>query len=260
MKIDPEVDLAKIARGTPGFSGADLANIINEAAIIASKTSQETVTIKDFEEARDKIIVGKEIKTILMSDEEKKLPPIMKQGMRLVLLSLPEDTEPLHKITIIPRGRALGVTWWLPERDKYQETKRELLASIRVAMGGRAAEDLVFEDRNVTTGCYSDFVKATELGRKMVCYFGMSAKIGPVIYGQNQPGQGFNYSEGTAQKIDEEVHAIMDECYKSTRQVLSDNREKLDKLAQALLEKETLYAEEIYQLLEITPRVIHSFS
>ena len=127
-------------------------------------------------------------------------------------------------------------------------------------MGGRAAEDLVFDDRNVTSGCYSDFVKATELGRKMVCYFGMSSKIGPVIYGQNSAGQMFNYSEGTAQKIDEEVHAILDECYKSAKQSLSENSEKLDKLAQALLEKETLYAEEVYQLLDITPRTIHSFS
>jgi cell division protease FtsH len=259
VKIDATVDLSKVARGTPGFSGADLANIINEAAIIASKNNQETVTVKDFEEARDKIIVGKEIKTILMSDEEKKLTAFHEAGHALVLLNLPEDTEPLHKITIIPRGRALGVTWWLPERDKYQETKREILASIRVAMGGRVAEDLVFEDKNVTTGCYSDFIKATELARKMVCYFGMSEKVGPVIYGQNQYG-GFNYSEGTAQKIDEEVRAILDTCYNDAKKILLENRQKLDRLAQALLEKETLYAEEVYELLGITPRTMHSFS
>lgn len=260
VKIDPEVDLAKIARGTPGFSGADLANIINEAALIASKTSQETVKIQDFEEARDKIIVGKEIKTVMLSEEEKKLTAYHEAGHALVLLSLPEDTEPLHKVTIIPRGRALGVTWWLPERDKYQETKSEILASIKVAMGGRAAEDLVFEDRNVTTGCYSDFVKATELGRKMVTMFGMSSKIGPVIYGQSQPGDGYQYSEGTAQKIDDEVHAILEASYAHSKDILSQNRDKLDKLAQALLEKETLYAEEVYQLLDIKPRITHSFS
>jgi cell division protease FtsH len=258
VKMDPEVDLAKIARGTPGFSGADLANIINEAAIIASKTNQETVKIKDFEEARDKIIVGKEIKTILMSDEEKKLTAYHEAGHALVLLSLPQDTEPLHKITIIPRGRALGVTWWLPERDKYQQTKRELIAAIKVAMGGRAAEDLVFEDRNVTSGCYSDFVKATELGRKMVCDFGMSEKVGPVVYSQN--GYGLSCSEGTALKIDEEVRSIMENCYRDSKAILLSNREKLDRLAQALLEKETLYAEEVYSLLEIQPRTVHSFS
>jgi cell division protease FtsH len=258
VKMDPEVDLAKIARGTPGFSGADLANIINEAAIIASKSSQETIKIKDFEEARDKIIVGKEIKTILMSDEEKKLTAFHEAGHALVLLSLPQDTEPLHKITIIPRGRALGVTWWLPERDKYQHTKRELIASIKVAMGGRAAEDLVFEDRNVTSGCYSDFVKATELGRKMVCDFGMSPKVGPVVYAQN--GHGLSCSEGTALKIDEEVRSIMEQCYQDAKAILLSNREKLDKLAAALLEKETLYAEEVYTLLEIQPRTVHKFS
>ena len=260
VKIDPEVDLSKIARGTPGFSGADLANIINEAALIASKTNQDSVKVKDFEEARDKIIVGKEIKTVMLSDEEKKLTAYHEAGHALVLLSLPEDTEPLHKVTIIPRGRALGVTWWLPERDKYQETKSEILASIKVAMGGRAAEDLVFEDRNVTTGCYSDFVKATELGRKMVTMFGMSSKIGPVIYGQSQPGYGYQYSEGTAQKIDDEVHTILEDSYAHSKAILTQNREKLEKLAQALLEKETLYAEEVYQLLDIKPRVTHSFS
>ncbi len=228
--------------------------------MIASKTNQDTVKVKDFEEARDKIIVGKEIKTVMLSEEEKKLTAYHEAGHALVLLSLPEDTEPLHKVTIIPRGRALGVTWWLPERDKYQETKSELLASIKVAMGGRAAEDLVFEDRNVTTGCYSDFVKATEMGRKMVTMFGMSDKIGPVIYGQSQPGYGYQYSEGTAQKIDEEVHTILKDSYEQSKAILQANRDKLEKLAQALLEKETLYAEEVYQLLDIKPRITHSFS
>lgn len=260
VKVDGEVDLSKIARGTPGFSGADLANIINEAALIASKYNQETVKVKDFEEARDKIMMGKEIKTILMSDEEKKLTAYHEAGHALMLLSMPEDTEPLHKVTIVPRGRALGITWWLPERDKYQQTKRELIASIKVAMGGRAAEDLVFEDRNVTTGCYSDFAKATELGRKMVCYFGMSSKMGPIVYGENQQGNGFGYSQGTALKIDEEVHTLMNECYLDAKRILTENKDKLEKLAHALLEKETLYAEEVYQLLEITPRTVHTFN
>ena len=258
VKLDPEVDLSKIARGTPGFSGADLANIINEAAIIASKTNQDSIKIKDFEEARDKVILGKEIKTILLSDEEKKLTAYHEAGHALVLLNQPQDSEPLHKVTIIPRGRALGVTWWLPERDKYQETKREILASIRVAMGGRAAEDLVFNDQNVTSGCQNDFVKATELARRMVCLYGMSHVLGPVVYSQSQGT--FEYSQHTAEMIDTEVRNLMNTSYEESKKILQENRQKLDILAQALIEKETLYAEEIYKLLDITPRTLHSFN
>ena len=258
VKLDPEVDLSKIARGTPGFSGADLANIINEAAIIASKTNQDSIKIKDFEEARDKVILGKEIKTILLSDEEKKLTAYHEAGHALVLLNQPQDSEPLHKVTIIPRGRALGVTWWLPERDIYQETKREILASIRVAMGGRAAEDLVFNDQNVTSGCQNDFVKATELARRMVCLYGMSHVLGPVVYSQSQGT--FEYSQHTAEMIDTEVRNLMNTSYEESKKILQENRQKLDILAQALIEKETLYAEEIYKLLDITPRTLHSFN
>lgn len=258
VKIDSEVDLSKIARGTPGFSGADLANIINEAALIASKHNQETVKIEDFEEARDKVVMGKQLTTIIMSDEEKKMTAYHEAGHTLMLLTMPQDTEPLHKVTIVPRGRALGITWWLPERDKHQKTKREMIASIKVAMGGRAAEDLAFEDRNVTSGCWNDFEKATTLAREMVCFYGMSTKLGPVIYNPTESGR--RYSEGTALKIDEEVHALLNDSYLDAKRVLTENRDKLDKLALALLEKETLFAEEIYQLLDITPRAVHSFT
>lgn len=258
VKIDPEVDLAKIARGTPGFSGADLANIINEAAIMASKNDQETVKVHDFEEARDKILVGKQSKTKVMSAHERRLTAFHEAGHALVRLCLPEDTEPLHKVTILPRGSALGVTWALPERDKYQHSKREILANIKSAMGGRAAEELVFENPNVTSGCASDLMTATKLAREMVCLYGMSDTVGAVIYSQNQ--YAYSYSDGTAQRIDEEVRAIIDRCYQDAKRMLTENRDKLDLLAQKLLEKEILYAEEIYGLLGITPRAIHSFS
>jgi cell division protease FtsH len=257
VKIDPAVDLAKIARGTPGFSGADLANLINEAALMASKHDQDSVTIHDFEEARDKVIVGKELKTIIMSEDEKRLTAYHEAGHALMLLTQPVDAEPLHKVTIIPRGRALGITWWLPERDKYQKTKRETLAAIKVGMGGRAAEDIVFGDKNITSGCYGDFVTATQLARNMVCLWGMSEKLGPVVY--NTSAHGSDYSSQTAARIDEEVRKILEDCYNQAKEILINNREKLEKLALALLEKETLHAAEIYALLEITPRIEHSF-
>ena len=258
VKVDPEVDLTKIARGTPGFSGADLANLINEAAIMASSTNQETVKMHDFDEARDKILVGKKSKTILMTDFEKKVTAYHEAGHTLVRLNLPEDTHPLHKVTILPRGRALGITWSLPETDKYQQTKREAIAEIKCAMGGRAAEELVFQNANVTSGCSNDFEKATQVARNMVCLWGMSDKVGTVTY--NQSPNGYYYSQSMAQTIDEEIHTILDQCYKDAMRILVENREKLEKLAQALLDRELLSAEEIYQLLEITPRAIHSFS
>lgn len=258
VKIDGEVDLNKIARGTPGFSGADLANLINEAAIMASSNNQDVVKMHDFDEARDKIMVGKKNKTILMSQDEKKMTAYHEAGHTLVRLFLPDDASPLHKVTILPRGRALGITWSLPEGDKYQQTKRETLAEIKCAMGGRAAEELVFANANVTSGCSNDFERATSFARSMVCLWGMSDKLGNVTY--NQTPTGYYYSQSTAQKIDDEVKAILDECYQEAMKILADNREKLDKLALTLLDKELLSAEEIYQLLEISPRVVHSFS
>ncbi len=257
VKIDTEVDLLKIARGTPGFSGADLANLVNEAAIMASANNQDTVKMHDFDEARDKILVGKKSKTILMTDMEKKMTSYHEAGHTLVRLYLPQDAHPLHKVTILPRGRALGITWSLPEGDKYQQTKREAIAEIKCALGGRAAEELIFQNSNITSGCSNDFEKATQLARNMVCSWGMS-DIGSVAYSQSS--NGYHYSEDTARKIDQEVHKILDECYKDAYKILQDNREKLDKLATELLEKELLNAEDIYQLLEITPRASHSFS
>jgi cell division protease FtsH len=256
VKVDTAVDLQKIARGTPGFSGADLANLINEAAIIASKKNRDTVTVDDFEEARDKILLGKEIKSIMLTDEDRKVTAYHEAGHALVRLMLPEDSDPLHKVTIIPRGRALGVTHAMPEREKYTRTKDEMLANIMSALGGRAAEELVFN--KATTGAYSDFKAATNIVRDMVCNYGMGADLGQVVYAQ---GQGdYMYSQKTAERIDNEVQKIMDDCYAKTMKLLSENRDKLDLLSNTLLEKETLFADEIYELLGITPRAFHRFS
>ena len=254
VKIDSEVNLAKIARGTPGFSGADLANLINEAAINASKCDQKTVRIKDFEEARDKILLGKEIKTMVQTPKELKITSYHESGHALVRLMLPDDTDPLHKVTIIPRGRALGVAHSLPVRDKYTSTKNEMLASIMVALGGRAAEELVFG--KLTTGASSDFKTATNMARNMVCYYGMS-DLGITVYGQGSTD--FDYSQKTAERIDEEVSKILDNCYKQAKEILEKNKDKLDALALTLLEKETMFASEIYELLGIAPRIEHTF-
>lgn len=250
VKIDPSINLTKIARGTPGFSGADLANLVNEAAINASKHNRDKVQIADFEEARDKMMLGKELKTMVLSDEEKKITAYHEGGHALVALMLPQESDPIHKITIMPRGGALGVTHSLPESEKYLSTKDEMVAKVKMALGGRAAEELVF--KKLTSGAYSDFVKASEIVRNMVCKLGMSESVGPVVYGQGQSD--YVYSQKTAEKIDLEVQTILDKCYDDSYKLLEENRDKLDKLAQALLEKETLYSEEIYELLGLEPR------
>ena len=257
VKISPEVDLKKIARGTPGFSGADLANLINEAALNATKNvTQELVTTADFEEARDKITLGKESKTKIFTPEERKVTAYHEAGHALVRLLLPKESDPLHKVTIVPRGRALGVTHWLPERERYTESKDRMFATLQSCLGGRAAEELVFNVKE--TGAYSDFVAATSLARKMVCSYGMSDTLGPVIYKQ-QYGE-YKYSEKTAERIDAEVQTLLETALKEAHTLLESNRDKLDALAQALVEKETLYAGEIYTLLGIEPREEHSFS
>lgn len=256
VKIDPTIDISRLARATPGFSGADLANLINEAALIASKKNQDLIVIADFEEARDKIIMGKERKSIILTPEERKVTAFHEAGHALMILTQPEEHDPLHKITILPRGHSLGVTWWLPERDKHLETRGEMLASIRTSLGGRVAEEVIFG--KITNGASDDFNKATHIVRRMVCHYGMSEKLGPVTYGQGN--QDFTYSQETAQLIDEEVRAIMNKCYAEVRQMLTEKRDKLELLANALLEKETLEAKEIYELLGIEPRNEHSFS
>jgi cell division protease FtsH len=256
VKMATDVDLQKIARGTPGFSGAELANLINEAAIIASKQNAKEITIDDMEAARDKLLLGKELKSIALSEDDRRVTSYHESGHALINLLLPEDTDPLHKLTIIPRGKALGVTHSMPEREKYTSSKAEMEANVMVALGGRVAEELIFN--KLYTGAYSDFTKATAIVRDMVCRYGMSEKMGTVVYSQSRDE--FEYSEHTGRLIDEEVRAILEALYGRTKQLLVDNQDKLEKLAQALLEKETLYAREVYELLEIKPRTEHSFS
>ncbi len=253
MKLDPEVDLNKIARGTPGFSGASLENLVNEAAIIATKQNHEAVTIHDVEEARDKIILGKHRPTMQQTKKDLEMTAYHEAGHALVTLLNPEHTDPLHKITILPRGRALGVTHSLPERDKYSSVKEEMIADIMICAGGRAAEELVYG--TVTTGASNDFEKATRYAYAMVCNYGMS-KMGPVVCDRDL----VDISPATAQKVDETVREIVDQCYQDTITLLRENRDKLDKLAHALVEKETLLASEVYELLGIEPRVEHRFS
>jgi len=255
VKIDPEVDLSRIARGTPGFSGADLANLINEAAINASKTDRKSVAVEDFEEARDKILLGKEVKTMVQTPEELKITSYHESGHALMRLLMPEHSDPLHKVSIVPRGRALGVTFSLPEKEKYTKNKEEMISSIMSALGGRAAEELTFN--SFTTGAYADFNEATDTARAMVCLYGMS-DLGIAVY--RQGSSDFSYSQKTAELIDSEVNKILTECYQKTKDILDKNRDMLDKLAQALLEKETMQANEIYELLCIEPRVEHKFS
>jgi cell division protease FtsH len=256
VKLASDVDLKKIAQGTPGFSGADLSNLINEAAIIAAKENQNEITIADFEEARDKAILGKETKSIMLTPEDKKLIAYHEAGHALVRLLLPENSDPLHKVTIIPRGAALGVTHYLPEREKYITSKEEMEASVLSALGGRVSEEIVFN--KLTTGAYSDFQTANRLTRDMVTKYGMSPELGQVIYTQKYGD--FEYSQKTAEKIDAEVERLTALYHKQTRELLEQNRDKLDLLAQALIEKETLQAEEIYELLGIESRTAHKFN
>jgi cell division protease FtsH len=256
VKVDADVNIKKLAQGTPGFSGADLSNLVNEAAIIASKHDKNAVTTKDFEEARDKVTLGKESKTIMLTPEDKKLIAYHEAGHALVRLLLPEHSDPLHKVTIIPRGAALGVTHSLPEREKYITSKEEMEANVMSALGGRTAEEIVFD--KLTTGAYSDFQAANRIVRNMVTKYGMSSEIGQIIYSQ-QYGD-YSYSEKTAEKIDTEVQRLTTLYHQQTRSLLEKNRDKLDILAHALIEKETLHAEEIYPLLGIEPREVHKFN
>lgn len=259
VKLNPEVDLKKIARGTPGFSGADLENLINEAALLASKTGAETITMHAFELARDKIMLGSERKSTTFTEKERLLTAYHEAGHSLIRILLP-NTDPLHKVTILHRGRALGVSWALPERDKTSETRQEMLEFMMVCFGGMLAEKIAFN--TATTGCSDDIDKATKTARAMVCRYGMS-DLGPIVFDRGQDN-GYNqtqknFSEHTAQRIDDEVNKLVQFCYEQGEKILSENRDKLDLLATTLVEKETLQAKEVYELLGIAPRETHSF-
>jgi cell division protease FtsH len=245
VRLSDQVDLKKSARGTPGFSGADLANLVNEAALLASRRGAEFVEQMDMEEARDKVMWGRERRSHVLDAEEKKLTAYHEAGHAVAMYKTPE-CEPIHKVTIIPRGRALGATMSLPEKDRYTESKKRLEANLVSLMGGRAAEQLIFND--VTTGAHNDIERATLIARAMVCEYGMSALLGPQNLGSHSKpvflGQGMSgtdsFSEGTLEKIDQEVQRILTEAYDRTMKILSDNKEQLVILSELLIEREVL--------------------
>ncbi|MEC7416599.1 MAG: ATP-dependent zinc metalloprotease FtsH [SAR324 cluster bacterium] len=254
MELGEEVDLQVIARGTPGFTGADLSNLANEAALWAARNDKDKVDMTDFEYAKDKVLMGGERRSMVITDDEKRTTAYHEAGHALVAVSLPE-CDPVHKVTIIPRGRALGVTQLLPEEDRHSYNRRGLLSQISMIMGGRAAEQLVFQQ--FTTGASDDLKKATELARKMVCQWGMNEKLGPVSYTENS-GQVFlgrdlqrhkGFSNESSRMIDEEVLRILTECYDRASTILKENYQALEQLAQTLIEKETVGGEEVAQSL-----------
>ncbi len=250
IPLSPDVDLSILAKETPGFAGADLANLVNEAALLAARRNSSSVAMNDMEEAKDKVMMGPERKSTIISDEEKKVTAYHESGHVLVARMVPE-ADPVHKVTIIPRGRALGVTTYLPIDEKHTYSREYLLAMITYALGGRAAEKIIFD--KYTTGAGNDIEKSTNIARKMVCEWGMSDTLGPLTWGENEQeiflGREItkhrNYSEKTAIEIDGEIRSIVLTCMKRAESIINEHREALDRLAAALLEREILDAEEI---------------
>jgi len=255
VRLSDNVDLEKIARGTSGFSGADLANLVNEAALLASRRGADAVEQVDLDEARDKVMWGRERRSHVLDAEEKKLTAYHEAGHAIAMYYTPE-CDPIHKVTIIPRGRALGATMWLPEKDRYTESQKRLEAHLVSMMGGRAAEELIFGD--VTTGAQNDIQQATMLARAMVCEYGMSKKLGPQNFGSNQEllflGREVNrtkdHSEATAEKIDQEVHRILTEAYEKALSILKEHKDKLITLSELLIEREVLDADDLDSIMK----------
>ena len=254
IPLATDVELKVLARGTPGFSGADLANLVNEAALLAARQEKKSVEMPDFENAKDKVLMGVERRSMIISEDEKRTIAYHEAGHTLVADFLP-GTDPVHKVTIIPRGRALGLTQQLPTDDKYNYSKEYLSNRITILLGGRAAEEIVLGQQ--TTGAGDDLEKATEMARRMVCEWGMSEKLGPLTFGKNEEhiflGREFarhkDYSEDTAMLIDSEIRRIVTDCASKARQILEENLERLHALARALLERESLDGEEIARIL-----------
>jgi cell division protease FtsH len=254
IPLAPNVDLKVIARGTPGFSGADLANLVNEAALTAARLGKRLVTMEDFESAKDKVMMGAERRSMIMTEKEKMLTAYHEAGHAVVGLNVPAH-DPIHKATIIPRGRALGLVLSLPERDHLSQTKQMLTSKIAMAMGGRVAEELVFGEEQVTNGAASDIQQVTRIARAMVTQFGMSDKLGAIDYANERESflgvqQGAsNVSPETQELIDLEVRRLVDEGYATARRILNEKRDDLERLAKGLLEYETLTGEEIGKVL-----------
>ena len=265
VPLAPNVDALILARGTPGFSGADLANLVNEAALFAARRNGRTVDMSDFEKAKDKIIMGAERRTLVMPEEERRNTAYHESGHALVARSLPK-TDPVHKVTIIPRGRALGVTMQLPEGDRYSMDKERLLNTIAVLFGGRIAEEVFMNQ--MTTGASNDFERATAIARDIVTRYGMTDSLGPVVYAENE-GEVFlgrsvtkttHVSESTMQKVDQEIRKIIDEQYTVARDIIEGNRDKMEAMAAALLEWETIDSDQIDDIMEgRTPRPPKNF-
>jgi cell division protease FtsH len=258
VPIAPDVRADVIARGTPGFSGADLANLVNEAALFAARGNKRLVDMDDFERAKDKIVMGAERRSLVMPEEERRNTAYHESGHAIVAKLLPR-TDPVHKVTIIPRGRALGVTMQLPEKDRYSYDRAYLLNNIAVLFGGRIAEELFMDQ--MTTGASNDFKRATEMARRMVTEWGMSDELGPMVYSENE-GEVFlgrsitthqNVSEATMQKVDSEIKRIIDEQYNLARRLLEENRDKVEAMTKALLEWETIDADQINDIMDGRP-------
>ncbi len=255
LRLGVDVDVSVTARGTPGFTGADLENMVNESALIAARKNKDNIDMADLEYAKDKILMGTERKSMFISDEEKKSTAYHEAGHALVAKLLP-GTDPIHKVTIIPRGSALGLTQQLPLDDKHTYTRDYLLNSISILMGGRIAEEIALNTK--TTGASNDIERATGIARKMICEYGMSEKLGPLSFGKKDDeiflgreiSQPRDYSEDTAQKIDQEVNSLVTESYKNTYKLIDDNIATLDILAKALLERETLDGHEIEEIID----------
>ncbi len=260
VPLSPDVDPAVIARGTPGFSGADLANLVNEAALMAARRNKRMVSMRELEDAKDKVLMGAERRSLVMTEEEKLATAYHEAGHAIVNMHVP-GSDPLHKVTIIPRGRSLGVTMSLPERDKHTVTKQWMEAKIAMAFGGRIAERLIYGEDHLNTGAADDIRQATELARRMVTEWGMSEKLGPLRFAENQDEVFLGYSiaqrkqlsDDTARLIDEEIRRIVEEGEKKARAVLSEHIEDLHKVAKALVEHETLSADEVLKVMKGEP-------
>ena len=257
VPLAPDVNARTIARGTPGFSGADLANLVNEAALLAARKGKRLVAMKEFEEAKDKVMMGAERKSMVMTEDEKKATAYHEAGHALVSLHVP-GCDPLHKVTIIPRGRALGVTWNLPERDRYSMTMKQMKARLALCFGGRIAEQIIYGNDELNTGASNDIQQATDMARSMVMEYGMSEKLGWLRYRDNQDevflghsvSRNQSVSEATAQMIDQEVRRLIEEAEHTARKVLTDNLDQLHRLGSALLEYETLSGEEAKRVIK----------
>lgn len=258
--LGPDVDVRVIARGTPGFSGADLANLVNEAALLAARKGKRVVTQIDFEEAKDKVMMGAERRSMVMSEDEKRLTAYHEAGHALVSLHCP-PCDPIHKATIVPRGRALGLVMSLPEGDRHSHTREYIEARLTMAMGGRIAEEVIFGREKVTTGASQDIKVATDSARRMVTEWGMSDKLGPLAYAA-QDGEVFlghsvathkNIAEETAREVDLEVRRIVEECYQRAYTIITEHRDQLERIAQGLLEYETLSGKEVRALMNDEP-------